>query len=203
MGGELPWLTKVIINFSESFGSFLIVLAFIIIPLIIFHILNKKKERYQKFRDRLLIRIPIFGSLLLKSYVLRMVQSMNLLISSKVPITEALELSQRMVRFHPISSSLDGVKNSILQGKSINESMAQYSVYDSRLIALIKVGEETNQLGLIFNKISLQMEEELAHKAKMLGNTMEPIIIVFLGIIVALILVAMYMPMFELSSSFG
>ncbi len=203
MGGELPWLTKVIINFSESFGSFLIVLAFITIPLIIFHILNKKKERYQKFRDGLLIRIPIFGSLLLKSYVLRMVQSMNLLISSKVPITEALELSQRMVRFHPISSSLDGVKNSILQGKSINESMAQYSVYDSRLIALIKVGEETNQLGLIFNKISLQMEEELAHKAKMLGNTMEPIIIVFLGIIVALILVAMYMPMFELSSSFG
>ncbi len=203
MGGDLPWLTKMIINFSESFSSFVIVLVMILVPAIILHFIYREREGYQKVQDTVLMKLPIFGSMMVKTYTLRMVQSMSLLITSKVPITEALELSQRMVRFYPISHSLKEVKNSILQGKGLHEGLSEFSIYDSRLIALIKVGEETNQLGLIFKKMSGQMEDELAHKAKMLGNTMEPIIIVFLGIMVAIILVAMYMPMFQLSTQFG
>ena len=203
MGGDLPWLTKMIINFSESFSTFVMILILILVPALILHFMYRDREGYQKIQDTLLMKLPIFGSMMVKTYTLRMVQSMSLLITSKVPITEALELSQRMVRFYPISHSLKEVKNSILKGKGLHEGLSEFSIYDSRLIALIKVGEETNQLGLIFKKMSDQMEDELAHKAKMLGNTMEPIIIVFLGIMVAIILVAMYMPMFQLSTSFG
>lgn len=203
MGGDLPWLTKAIISFSESFSTFIVLLLVILIPAIILHFLYKDREGYQRFRTALLVKVPIVGSMMVKTYTLRMVQSMSLLITSRVPITEALELSQRMVKFYPISHSLNEVRMKILQGKSLNEGLAMFSIYESRLIALIKVGEETNQLGLIFKKLSGQMEDELAHKAKMLGNTMEPIIIVFLGIMVAIILVAMYMPMFQLSTQFG
>lgn len=203
MGGDLPWLTKMIIQFSEKFSSFVAILFIIFIPAIILHFIYKEQVGYQRFRTNLLIKLPIFGSMLVQTYTLRMVQSMSLLITSKVPITEALELSQRMVKFYPISHSLEAVRIKILQGKSLNEGMAMHSIYDQRLIALIKVGEETNQLGLIFKKLSGQMEDELSHKAKMLGNTMEPLIIVFLGIMVAIILIAMYMPMFQLSTSVG
>lgn len=203
MGGDLPWLTKMIINFSESFSTFALILFVVLIPMVILHFVYKDNLGYQKVRDNVLARLPIFGPMMVKTYTLRMVQSMSLLITSKVPITEALELSQRMVKFYPISHSLEKVKYSILQGKSLHQGLAEFSIYDSRIIALIKVGEETNQLGLIFKKMSVQMEDELSHKAKMLGNTMEPIIIVFLGIMVAVILVAMYMPMFQLSTSFG
>lgn len=203
MGGELPGLTKMIISISEGFGSLISWTLVIAGILFLIHMLNRKKEWYLKLRSSLLLGIPIVGKFMANSYILRLIQSMSLLISSRVPLTEALELSGRMVKFYPISSSVDKIRYKILQGMSLHESMSQFPIYDSRLIALIRVGEESNQLPLIFNKVAVQMEEELSHKAKILGNTLEPLIILFLGFFVALILIAMYLPMFQLSSSIG
>ena len=122
--------------------------------------------------------------------------------SSKVPLTEALELSARMVRFYPIQSSLTATRNEIMHGASLHQGLQKFSIYDKRLLALIRVGEETNQLGPILAKLSTQIEAEVQHRAKMLGNTLEPLIIIFLGFLVALILIAMYLPMFQLSSTY-
>ena len=203
MGGQLPWLTRVIMDISESFAGISGVFFIVVTTMVILHFTNRDKDTYRKIQHTALMKIPVAGSLVLKTHTLSMVQSLGLLISSRVPITEALELSQRMVNFYPISSSLGGVRNQIFKGGSLSKGFQQYPIYESKLIALIKVGEETNQLGMILERYANQLEEELAHKAKVLGNTMEPIIIVFLGVLVAVILVAMYMPMFQLSTQFG
>lgn len=203
MGGELPWLTRVIMNISESFTSISGVFFLVVTVFLIIHFSNRKKESYQKIQFSLLLKIPIVGTLLLKTHTLSTVQSLGLLITSRVPITEALELSQRMIKFYPISKSLEGIRTRIFQGGTLSDGFKQYPIYEPKLVALIKVGEETNQLGMIMEKYGAQLEDELAHRAKVLGNTMEPIIIVFLGALVAVILVAMYMPMFQLSTQFG
>lgn len=203
MGGELPWLTRVIMNISESFAGISGMFFAVVIAFAILHFTNKDKDVYRKVQHTTLMKMPVAGPLVLKTHTLSMVQSLGLLISSRVPITEALELSQRMVNFYPISSSLEGVRDQIFKGGALSKGFQQYSIYESKLIALMKVGEETNQLGMILERYANQLEEELAHKAKVLGNTMEPIIIVFLGVLVAVILVAMYMPMFQLSTQFG
>ncbi len=203
MGGDLPPLTQMIINISEGFSTILIVVLLVVGALLSIHFLYRKSEAYKRVYYALVLRIPLFGSMLLKTHTLNMVQSMSLLVSSRVPLTEALELSHRMVRFYPISHSLEEIRLKILQGSSLNEGLSQFKIYPPRLVTLVKVGEESNQLDLIFKKLGTQMEEELQHRAKMLGNALEPIIIIFLGFLVALILVAMYLPMFQLSTSFG
>ena len=122
---------------------------------------------------------------------------------SKVPLTEALNLTSKMIAFHPIVHALKSVEKQIYKGKSLYEGMNEFSIFSKRLVSLIKVGEESNQLGIILSKFALQKENELQHKAKMLGNVIEPLIIVFLGFFVAVILIAMYLPMFQLSTSMG
>lgn len=203
MGGNLPWLTKMVIDFSNSFGSIASIFIGILLVIVTVHFLLRKNENYKRIQYGIILKLPLFGSMILQTYILRLVQSMSLLITSKVPLTGALELSEKMVRFYPITKSLEEVRKQILQGLSLNEGLAKFPIYSSRLITLVKVGEESNQLSLIFSKLSVQMEEELQHKAKMLGNTLEPLIIVFLGFFVAVILIAMYLPMFQLSTSIG
>lgn len=202
MGGELPAITKMVISLSEGFGSFLSMVLFMLAVVVLSHVRFRKHPAYRKVRSEVVIRVPLFGQMIRRSQILRLIQSMSLLVSSKVPLTEALELSKRMVRFYPIEYSLDEIRKKIMQGSSLHAVMSEFSIYDHRLVALIKVGEETNQLGLIFSKLSTQMEEEIQHKAKVLGNTLEPLIIVFLGFLVALILISMYLPMFQLSGAF-
>lgn len=203
MGGDLPWLTQIIIDFSNSFGTIALVTLIAIGVFITIHVINRKSEKYKSIFYKFLLGIPIVGNMMKQTYTLRLVQSLSLLISSKVPITEALDLSEKMVRFHPISSSLKQIQKNILQGMSLNEGMSKFSIYSKRMVSLVKVGEESNQLSLIFAKLANQMEDELEYRAKVLGNTIEPIIIIFLGFFVAVILVAMYLPMFQLSTSIG
>ena len=203
MGGELPWLTKLIIDVSNGFGGIIGTGLLLITGFIIVHLLYRQRDAYKKIQYGLLLRIPVIGSMLRQTYILRLVQSLSLLISSRVPITSALDLSEKMVRFYPISNSLKQVQKDILAGKTLNQGLTRFPIYDSRFVALVKVGEESNQLSLIFSKMAEQMEEELQHRAKMLGNILEPLIIVFLGFFVAVILVAMYLPMFKLSTSIG
>ncbi len=203
VGGELPALTKFVISLSQNFGSTLTIILLVFVSLFFLHRYLKRYQHYKEVYYSIIIRIPVLGPFLLNTYMLRFTESMALLINSKVPLIEALELSNRMIRFYPFTKALEGIRALILKGKSLEEGMRAYKIFDLKMVSLVKVGEESNQLHLIFRKISDQLEAELKHKAKVLGNVMEPLIIVFLGFMVALILVSMYLPMFELSASFG
>jgi type IV pilus assembly protein PilC len=94
------------------------------------------------------------------------------------------------------------VEDDILRGQSLHESMRQFKIYPSKMIQLIKVGEETNQLDYFFGKISEQYIEEVEYKTSTISSTMEPLIIIFLGLIVGVILISMYLPLFQMSNSF-
>jgi len=89
-----------------------------------------------------------------------------------------------------------------MQGKSLYQSLQQFSIYPSKLIQLIKVGKETNQLDYFFTRVSEQYIEELEYITSTLSSMMEPLIIIFLGLIVGVILIAMYLPLFQMSNSF-
>jgi type IV pilus assembly protein PilC len=128
---------------------------------------------------------------------------MHLLLASKTPLVSALELAQKMVGFYPLEISLDTIQKKITQGSSLHESLSEYPVYSKRMISLVCVAEEVNQLDVMFGRLSKQYSDEIEHETSVLGSVIEPLMIVFLGVMVAVILVAMYLPMFKLSSSFG
>ncbi len=202
MGNELPWLTKVIINLSENFSTMLMAALILITALFLMHRQFRKRDAYRLKFGLLIRKVPLIGPMILKNHTLRMLQSLALLMKSKVPLVEALELCSRMLSYYPLQKALDDSRALVMSGSGFYDGIKRNPLFSAKLKGLVKVGEETNQLGFLLEKMSQQTEKEIEHQSKVLGNIMEPLIIVFLGAFVALILIAMYLPMFQLSATY-
>ena len=108
-----------------------------------------------------------------------------------------------MIDFYPLQQSLSNIKQQLLQGKSLSASLMQHKMFDSKMVALVKVAEETNQNQFIFERLNNQYSNQVQQKSQLLATLLEPIIILIVGVLVAVILIAMYLPMFKLSSVMG
>lgn len=108
-----------------------------------------------------------------------------------------------MIQFTPLQDALQKVEQEVLKGESLSESMKANNLFDSRIISLVKVSEETNQTEYVFNQLNEQYNLEVVQQSKIMATVLEPFIIVFVGVLVAVLLVAMYLPMFQLSSAIG
>jgi type IV pilus assembly protein PilC len=201
-GGHLPWITGKIIGISEALENNFFRALILIIAIAIGLFSQRKSLIFRKWSTQLLLRLPVVGSLVQKIYLARFCNSMRLLISARLPLLRAIALIRQMIDFYPIESSLQQVEEEIMKGKSLHQSLQNFSIYPSKMIQLIKVGEETNQLDYFFAKISEQYVEEVEYKTTALSSAMEPLIIIFLGLIVGVILISMYLPLFQMSNSF-
>jgi type II secretory pathway component PulF len=123
-----------------------------------------------------------------------------LLTGAKVPLLNGIQLTKKMIGYYPLEIALEKVEEDILQGKSLHQSMGNYKIFDKKMVSLIKVADETNQNENIFKRLTEQYNQEIEYKSKMISATIEPFIILILGVIVATILIAMYLPMFKLST---
>lgn len=202
-GGDLPAITKFVLNLSEFVSVFFPYLFVAVITSAIFIISQRKQDWFRKTSASVIIKIPIIGEIIKKIYLARFCNSMNLLIGASTPLVEAISLVEKMVGFYPLEKSLSVVKEKILRGMPLHKALAEFSIYNRRMISLLKVAEEVNQLDVIFGKLAKQYDDEVEHQAGLLSSTLEPILIIFIGIFVAAILVAMYLPLFELSTTIG
>ena len=199
--GELPLITQKIMNLSAFFRDHF--MWFLIAPLLllILHKIFKRYHTYKKAYTHMLLRLPFFGSLLNMVYLNRFCQSMGLLSRSKTPMLRTISLVKRMIGFYPYTLALGRIEEDIVKGKMLYESLSHFRIFDHRVVTLTKVGEEVNQLGEIFLKLNQQYTEELEHRMSVMGNLLEPILILFVGVLVMIILIAMYLPLFQLSTS--
>lgn len=201
--GELPYFTRLIIQLSDAFSNYALYFIFVITLLILFLHNQRKTIWFRKLSANILLRTPIMKDMISKIYLARFSQSMNLLISAKTPLVTAIELVKKMVGFYPIEISLDTIQEDIMKGQSLHSSLSKFKIYNKRMISLIKVAEEVNQLDTMFAKLAKQYSDEVEHQTSILGSLIEPIMIIFLGLLVAIILVAMYLPLFQMSSTVG
>ncbi|MCK4661789.1 MAG: type II secretion system F family protein [Bacteroidales bacterium] len=199
--GDLPGITKTIVNISNFTSEYFIWFFVLVIILIVVYLFVKKKNWYRNISSKILLKFPILGNIVKMIYLERFCQSMALLIGSKNPMLNSIKLIGNMISFYPFEKALNKIEEDILIGKSLNESMAKFSLFDKRMISLVKVGEEVNQLDTIFSKLNKQYSDELEHKISLISSMLEPILIIFIGLIVGVILIAMYLPMFQLSTS--
>lgn len=200
-GHELPGITKFLIQLSHQSTGFM---YFALITLGIGFAVYKtqqKKVWFRKTTSALFLKIPVVNKLVQKIYLARFCQSMKLLVGAKVMINEALELVRNMIDYYPIEQALEKVqKEVVIEGKLLNESLAGHSIFPPKLIALIKLSEEVNEPEMIFDKLNRQYSAEIEHQQAVLGKLIEPFFIIILGLFVGFILVAMYLPMFEMST---
>lgn len=201
-GGKLPWITGAIISFSNWFDRYFSLLLLFIIAAGIFYFIKRRSEWFRKISSGLLLKIPVVGDIVRKIYLARFANTMRLLVSTDTPLLRSIALVRQMISYYPIESSLFKVEQDILQGESLHKSLASFPFYPAKMIQLIKVGEEVNRMDYFFEKIASQYTEEVEYKTNTISSLLEPLIIIFLGLVVGVILIAMYLPMFQMSNSF-
>ena len=141
------------------------------------------------------------GELVRVIFLARLSTAMHLLIGSGVTIMKAIELSRQMVTFYPINCSLENAAKSILAGKTLSSGLASFPIYDIQMISLLQMSEEVNKVAEVFGKLAKNYEADIEHKTKILGTLLEPALILFLGAFIAVLLVAMYLPLFRMGNT--
>ncbi|WP_196896056.1 type II secretion system F family protein [Aureivirga marina] len=199
-GGDLPNLTKKIIYISENFRTYLFIFFGVILVISIIVAMYKNTTTYRKIVSGFVLKIPFFGTIVKTIFLTRFCQSMSLLLSAKTPLISALQMVEKMIRYYPIEITIKPICKEVIEGQSFGNTIEKYKVYDRSMVSIIKVAEEINELDTIFKQLSDQYADEVSHKTKIIGVVLEPLIITFIGLIVGVILIAMYMPMFNLSN---
>jgi type IV pilus assembly protein PilC len=201
-GGKLPWITEKIMGISLGLERYFWIMLLLVLTSAAAVYSIRKTQRYRAFISQVVLRIPVAGDMVQKIYLARFCNSMRLLISAKLPLLQAIALIRQMISYYPLESSLQKVEKDIMSGRSLHESLQQFPIYPPKMIQLIKIGEETNQMDTFFARIADQYVEEIEYKSATLSSVMEPLIIIFLGLIVGTILISMYLPLMQMSNSF-
>ncbi len=201
VNAELPSVTQFVLDLSSAFSEWYKPVLGILILLIAFFYFQRKTEWFRKYSGVILLRIPIVGKMMQRVYLTRFCQSMSLLTKSKVQLIEALNMTAQMVDFYPIEQSLKRIEKSILKGNTLYDSMREENVFEKRMVSMIRVGEEVNKLDEIFAKLTSQYSDSVESQSKLLKSIVEPILIIVVGGVVALVAMAMILPIFKMSSS--
>ncbi|WP_291287864.1 type II secretion system F family protein [Flavobacterium sp.] len=200
---ELPFLTQLIVQLSGMTKTYGIYFLIILIAFIFSTRFFKNNARYKRALHYFLIKIPVLGAFMTKVYLAQFTQAVTLLTTAKVPLLNSIQMVKKMIRFVPLQEALAEVEKSILKGNSLSSSLKNTPLFDNRILSLVKVAEETNQTEYVFKQLSEQYNQEVVQQSKIMTTVLEPFIILFVGVLVAVLLVAMYLPMFQLSSAIG
>jgi type IV pilus assembly protein PilC len=202
-GGDLPAMTQMIISISGLMKQYFLHALGVFITIFLLFYFNRQTSWYRKYSALLISNAPLVGGIYTGIYLARFCNSMSLLISARVPLVRAIQLVRQMIDFHPLEVSLEIVEKDIMNGISLHRSLSAFRIFKPRMIVLLKVGEEVNRLDVFFKKLADQHSEDVEHKTSLFSAFLEPFMIIFLGIMVGFILIAMYLPMFRLSTSIG
>lgn len=199
-GGELPPLTKFIITLSHNISTYFLVATGVITILVVLYRRNRHKERVKAFTSGLMLKLPYIGKVIYKTHMVQFTQAMDLLLNSKVNIVESIELTQKMLKFYPLTKALHSVTEGLMRGEFFYKCMEEQRLFEPTMITLVKIGEEVNQLDKIFMQLSKQYESDLEYQSSIMITILEPITILVLAFLVSVILIAMYLPMFKIGS---
>lgn len=198
---ELPWITSMVLKLSEFVSAWYLPFLGVVVATTLFFYFQREAEWFRKWSARILLRLPLFGGMIQRIYLSRFAQAMALLTSSRVPLTQALEMSVNMVDFYPLEKSIEKVKASILKGNMMHKAMAEEKIFESRMVSMIRVGEEVNKLDEVFDKLTQQYSDSVESQTKVIKSIIEPMLLVVVGAVVAIVALAMILPIFKMSSS--
>lgn len=195
-GGELPLITQFVMAASEFVQQYwyLLLLIVAIIGIIFWLLRRDPKGRY--FLDTVLLRMPIFGKIFKKSALARMTRTLSSLFSSSVPILQALTMVERVVGNEVIAKVVIEARDSLQRGGSLTEPMRNHWAFPPLIGHMISIGEKTGSLDHMLSKVAEFYEKEVEAETDRLKALIEPMMIVFLAVLVGTIVLAIMMPMF-------
>lgn len=198
LGGELPGITKFVLAASEFMQKFwwLMLLFTLVLTFAIMYIKKNRKTKY--YFDYFLLKMPVFGGMLQKAALARMMRTLSSLFSSSVPILQAMSIVEKVVENDVISKVIRESRDSLEKGRSMTEPMVNHWAFPPLVTQMISIGEGTGALDAMLSKIAEFYEKEVEQSTDRLKSLIEPIMIVLLAGIVGVIVMSIMMPMFEM-----
>jgi type IV pilus assembly protein PilC len=204
-GLQLPALTVFMQDFSrwltQSYG-WVVILAFFPVSYAVFRITVSTPGGRRLF-DRFKLKAPVFGAIVRKTLVARFARTFGTLISSGVPILETLSIVRGAIDNVVVQSAIDGVRDSIREGEGIAAPLGASGVFDDIVVNMVDVGEETGELDKMLIKVADNYDEEVDNAVNGLVSILQPLLIVFLGGAVFVIVLSVFLPMLELINTLG
>jgi len=203
LGGELPGPTKILIFISDLITANLIqaIVAVVIVGFIFSRFLRTEKARL-KF-DALRLKLPVFGSLFRKVAVSRFSRTLSTLIQSGVPILASLDIVAKTSGNKVIETAVYNVRSNVREGESIAVPLIRSGVFPPMVTRMVAVGEQTGELEKMLGKISEFYDEQVDAAIASLTSLIEPVIIVFLGVVVGGIVIALFLPILKITQLLG
>lgn len=199
LGVTLPLPTKIVIAMSNFIGSYF---GLLILVALVGGILGLKAwygtEQGRFILDSTILRLPVIGLLMRKIAVARFTRTLGTLISSGVPILEGLDITAKTAGNAVVERALQKVRKALEEGKSLTEPLKDSNVFPGMVTQMIAVGEQTGAMDAMLQKIADFYEEEVDAAVKDLLTALEPVMIVFLGVVVGGVVISMYLPLFSL-----
>ncbi|NMC62589.1 MAG: type II secretion system F family protein [SAR324 cluster bacterium] len=202
-GAALPLPTQIVINMSNFVVENVFVLFGGLFAVLIFGFRFMRTERGREVMHPLFLRLPIFGDIIRKVSVARFTRTLGTMLSSGVPILEALNICARTAGNKVVEKDVLRARISISEGKSMTEPLSESPVFPPMVVQMIGVGEQTGALDAMLQKIADFYEEEVDNAVTAMKQLIEPLMILFLGVIVGGLIIAMYLPIFKMGSVVG
>ncbi len=202
-GQALPAPTQFVINLSNFTIAYFHYMFGVLIAVGIASRQFYRTEAGRLTFDQMFLQLPVFGDLIRKSAVARFTRTLSTLVSSGVPILDALAITARTAGNKVVERAVLATRISISEGRTIAEPLAQSKVFPPMVCQMISVGETTGALDAMLQKIADFYEEEVDNAVANLTALMEPLVILFLGVVIGGLVISMYLPIFKLGSVIG
>jgi len=198
-GADLPAPTLVVIAMSKFFTSYWYLIFSILGGGIYFFMQSwRRSVKMQKFMDRLLLRIPVFGDLVNKSSIARWTRTLSTMFAAGVPLVEALDSVGGASGNAVFAEATEKIQKDVSTGSALTTSMQATGIFPVMVLQMCAIGEESGSLDAMLGKAAEFYEDEVDEAVKGLSSLMEPFIIVILGTLIGGIVVSMYLPIFKL-----
>ncbi len=195
---RMPALTQMIIDISDFMKENYILTGLIIVGVILFVKIFFKTKIGIRVWDTAALKLPKIGDLVMKSTVARFTRTFGTLLASGVPILEALTITRGTIKNSLISDALSRVHDRVRDGENLSTPLDQQNIFPTMVTSMVEVGEETGQLPEMLNRIADNYDDEVDNSVGAITSVIEPIMIVFLAVVVGTIVIALFLPIIQI-----
>ncbi len=202
-GAELPGPTLLVIGLSETLANNALLIFGVILALILAFIMFKRSASGGLLWDRLWLHVPLFGKLTLKRLTARFCRTLGTLLGSGITLVDALSMLSRTSGNQVLGREVTALAQQVRRGASMHKTLQKRGLFPPMVVQMIAVGEQTAELSRMMKYVGRHYEGEIEAFLEGLTSIIEPVLIILIGLVIGSILMAMYMPMFDLINVIG
>lgn len=203
-GADLPAMTQMVMNISDIFVAYWWAIFGGIGGAIYTMLQLKKRSRaFNRGLDRILLKVPIIGPILIKAIIARYARTLSTMFAAGMPLVDAMDTVAHSVGNVVYEAKILKMREEVSSGQQLNISMKAAGVFPSMVVQMVGIGEETGSIDSMLAKVADFYEEEVDNAVDGMTSLLEPIIMAFLGVVIGGLVIAMYMPIFKMGSVVG